>query len=588
VNIVKIPPLKGKPFQYPTIRVINPGKGLNTLASPEMIADQEASDLQNVVFTELGTVTKGPGVTSWGVSLASNPKGLGSFTTQAGNHYVVTVDGSLLKHTSSASDSWTTIAGASLTANQDTTFTQLRTNSAAAAVSNASLGNYPVGTDALFVWNGVDGGNYWDGTTWHKPGTIPSAAFSIFYSGVHVCAGTSTNPSRLYFSDPNDSTQFVSSGWANPGVPTEPPSPNNPTDIPGTTSAATISGAVPKILDISPRDGDKITGLAKFNNVLIVFKNRSIWQVTIDPSSGSLSATAIITYLGAVSHRSIDNIDNDVFYLSSLGWFTLGYQESFYNIIRTNELSQRIHPLIQTINPTNLPRVSSIYYPYRFYSSFASGGSTTNNLTAVYDKRYDAWSKLNYITAESFTVFYDSTNTQHLLYADDTSANVWEISESAYNNNGVAIDAYWQSKAFDGGQPELYKRWIDITVYFRQLTGVVTVSVFADDATLVHQSTIGVAGLNGGIASTGPIGSELLGGNSSANTVGDSFPSNVTTSTTPTTNVPYRIRISTKSRTLMVKVEEPSDLQSTFALLGFAMTYRPYSHFVYPSNLKIQ
>lgn len=586
---VTIPPKKGKPFQYPTIRVVNPGKGLNILASNEVIDDHEASDLNNVVFTELGSVTKGPGVTPWGTGLSNKPKGLGSFNTTGGTHYVVTVDGTQVKTTTAASGTWTAITGATMTASQDTTFTQLRTTSAGAAVSNSSMA-YAVGTDALFVFNGTDPGSYIDGSLgWHRPGTIPSAQFSIFYSGFHICAGTATNPNRLYISDPADGTQFTRASWASPGVPKVPPLPDNPTDVPGTTVAGSL-GAGPNIIDIQPRDGDVITGLAKFSGALIIFKSRSIYQLVFDPASGDPTITPIITYLGAVSHRSIDNIDNDLFYLSTLGWFTLGYQNSFYNIIRTNELSQRIHPLVATINPANLARVTSLYQPYLFYSSFASGGSPTNNLTVVYDKRYDAWSKLNYITAESFTTFYDSTNTQHLLYADDTSAQVWEISSANFSNNGAAIDAYWQSKAFNGGQPEVYKRWIDITITFRQITGTVNVTVYADNQTLVHSSTISSQSTNGGIGATGYVATELFGGNSSNNTVGDPFPigSGSSSLTTATTNIPYRIRISTVSRTLMFKVEEPTDVNNTFSLVGFALTYQPYSHFKFPSAQKIQ
>src|ERR1019366_7481375 len=148
---VVIPPKRGKPFQYPVIRVVNPGKGLNILASNEVIDDHEASDLNNVVFGELGSVTKGPGVQSWGTGLSNNPRGLGSFNTTGGSHYVITVDGTQIKYTQSRTDAWTAITGATMTATKDTTFTQLRTTSAAAAVSNASL-VYSQGTDALFVW----------------------------------------------------------------------------------------------------------------------------------------------------------------------------------------------------------------------------------------------------------------------------------------------------------------------------------------------------------------------------------------------------------------------------------------------------
>lgn len=585
-----IPPKRGKPFQYPTVRVINPGKGLNTLASNEVIQDQEASDLNNIVITELGSVTKSPGKAAWGTGLVNNPKGLGSFNTAAGNHYVVTVDGTVLKYTTASTSAWTTISGYSFTASKDTSFTQVRTTSAAANGSNASL-SYAGSTDALFVWNGTDPGTYWDGTSLKRPGTIPSAAFSIFYAGYHIAAGTSTNQNRLYISDGNDASTFTRTGWASPGTPKDPPLPDNPTDVPGTTVAgATPVATPPNIIDIQPRDGDAITGLAKFNGVLIIFKNRAIYQMSLDPNSGTPTITPIITYLGAVSHKSIDNIDNDLFYLSTLGWFTLGYQQSFYNIIRTNELSQRIHPIVSTINPVNLSRVASIYQPYRFYSSVASGGSSTNNLTLVYDKRYDAWTKMDYIQAQAFTVFYDSNNAQHLLYADDTTNQVWEISESFLSDNGNAINSYWQSKAFNAGTPEVYKRWIDITLTFRQITGNIYITVYADNSTLIHSSVINSQSYNGGIGATGTFGTELWGGNDSSNTNGDPYPAGSGSSSLvpATTNIPYRIRINTKSRTLMFKVSEPNDINNTFSLVGFALTYQPYSHFSFPSSQKIQ
>lgn len=588
---MRIPPLRVKPTQYPTIRVVNPGKGLNTLVSAELIDDHEASDLNNVVFTEAGTVTKGPGVTSWGTGLSNDPRGLGSFHSQGGTRQVVTVDGGRVKSTTTASSTWTAAAGATLTSNVPITFTSARTNP-----------NSSTGADVLFIWDGTTSGCYYDGTTVTRPGTMPSASFSMFFNGLHVAAGTSTNTSRLYIADINQGQatgvslafQAGTESWFTFTTPnfnatltaTIPPNPDNPTDVPGATVAG-ASGVLPQIIDINPGDGDQITGLAKFQNSIIVFKKRSIYQLAISQTGPVV--TQINTYLGAVSHRSIDNVENDVFYLTTLGWMTLGYQEGYYTIIRTNELSVRIHPLIATINPANLTNVSAIYQPYWFLCSVPTGGSSFNNLTVVYDKRYDAWSKLDYINAESFTVYTDSSQVQHLLYTDATSAAVWEIQQygSVTTNNGTAISSHWVSKTYDGGMPELMKFWIDVTLYFRQLAGTITVTIYTDNGIVAHTSTIGGQQFNGGIAATGYIGSELYGGNSSTNAVGDPYPANsASAGQIITSNVPYRIQLSVQSRTLMIKIEE--DTVNTFGYLGHALTYRPMSHFVFDSNYIIQ
>lgn len=588
---IKIPPLKAKPAQYPTIRVINPGKGLNTLVSAELIDDHEASDLNNVVFSEAGTVIKGPGIKTWGTGLSNNPRGLGSLHTQSGTRQVVTVDGGIVKHTTLNSDTWTAASGASLTSNVPVTFTSARTN------PNATSGK-----DVLYIWDGTLGGCYYDGSTVTRPGTMPSASYSIFFNGVHIASGTSTNTSRLYISDINlgqatgvslafiagtDSwSTFVTNTFSATLTATIPPSPNNPVDVPGATVAG-ASGTLPLIIDVNPGDGDSITGLAKFQGSVIVFKKRAIYQLTFT-SSGPV-ITLINTYLGAVSHRSIDNVENDVFYLTTLGWFTLGYQEGYYTIIRTNELSVRIHPLIATINTANLTQVAALYQPYWFMSSIPSGGSTYNNITVIYDKRYDAWTKLDYVHAESFTVYEDANAAQHLLYTDANATTIWEIDQTISTNNGNAIDAYWQSKAYDGGMPELMKFWIDVTLYFRQVNGTVSVSLFGDNNELLHSSVISGAGssFNGGIASTGAIGTELYGGNSNVNTNGDPYPSNAgSSSVTASANVAFRIQLSTQSRIMMVKIEE--DTTNTFGYLGHALTYRPMSHFVFDSNYIVQ
>jgi hypothetical protein len=541
--VVPIPPKKGRPTQYPSIKVLNPGGGLNNLISDNLIEDKEASDLNNIQFVESGAPGKTTGKSVWGSGLSNNPKGLATFTSDAGSRFVCTIDGTALVTTTAASGTWTTVSGVTFTASQETTFTQARSK--------------------LFIFNGTDGGAWWDGTTLSRPGTIPSAKFSIFYQGVHVAAGTSTNTSRLYLSQPDDATKFTRAAGTL----------SDSTGVPGAT---VFSGTTANFIDVQTADGDKITGLAKFKDMLVVFKERAIYSMTLD-SSGNPVITPLINYLGAVSHRSIDNVDNDVFYLSRLGWFVLGYEANYLNVVRTNELSARVHPDVETINPANLAKVCSIYSPYRFFSSYPSGGSTTNNKTITYDKRFQAWSKLDIVHANAFTVFVDSTNTQHLLFASDDEAKVYEL-DSNYSDNGSAISAYWVSKAFDAGQPDLYKRWIDLTLLFRQISGTISITVYADNNAIVHSSSIPSGSVDGGIGQA-TWGGEVFGGNiSSTSTATDS---------TATSNVPYRIRINTTSRTLKVKVANANN-NETFILLGLSLTYRPYSHFKFPSTLKIQ
>lgn len=536
---VKIPPKKTI-AKIPEIRVLNPGRGLNNLVSDSLIKDQESSDLQNIQFVESGCVSKSYGFTAVGTGLSNNPKGLAAFYVSTANRYVLTVDGTQLKYLNSGT--WTAISGASFTAGQEVNFVQCN--------------------DTLYVWDGDNSGcALTSGLSLSRLTTAPNAQFGIWYSGVQCVAGVPNRPNRLYISDSTTSAgDFTNASGTL----------SNSTEVP---TATVFAGTGAKFVDINPGDGDVITGLAKFQNVLVIFKEHSIWQLTFD-TSGSTVVSQISASQGCVSHKSVDNVENDVFYLSRDGYYVLGNEPNYYNVIRSNELSNRINPTIQTISSGNLDRAASIFYNFRFYSSIASGGTSYNNKTLTYDRRYLGWSINDHIHANSFTEFIDSSGDRHLYYASDDEAKVYEIETGTYNSNGAAISSYWTSKAFDAGDFEIYKRWIDITLYFRQILGTITVTIYADNNDIVKQTTISSSTSATGSMGTSLIGEELLGGTGEASD-GNS-----------TNNIPYRIKINSKSRTLKIKISN-DNVDENFTMLGFVITYINYGHYSFPSTLKI-
>jgi hypothetical protein len=334
-----------------------------------------------------------------------------------------------------------------------------------------------------------------------------------------------------------------------------------------------FAGTDSNYIDINAGDGDKVTGFSKFQNVLVIFKERSTFQLTFD-SSGNPSVTQITAARGAVSHKSIDTVDNDVFFLSRDGFYVLGNEPNYYSAIRTNELSVRVKPIIDTITENNLSKCSAVYYQNKYYASIPTGGTSTNNKTLVYDKRYLAWSVLNHITANSWIDYIDSSNIRHFYFADDTTPYIYEIN-TGYNSNGTAINSYWTSKSFDAGKYDIYKRWVDITLLFRQVVGTVTITIYTDsDSTAAV--TVNLASTTDTTGSLGRalMGNQIMGGTGNAQ------------SGTQTADVPYRIKINKKARTVKVKVSN-SNNNETFTLLAFVFTYIPYSHYSFPSSQKI-
>lgn len=558
----RIPAKSGGHTQYQELNVINPGKGLNTLISDNLIDDKEASSLENIMYVESGAPAKSYGFTEVGTgTLTNNPRGIAYFSdTIGGNKYLYTIDGTTLKYLAGAT--WTALAGV-------------------VVFDSASQINFTQARGALYVLDGVNaiakvasGGS---GGTLTRNGHAPKAKFSVFYQGRHYAAGVDGQPNRLYISKTTDAAEFtVTTAGTQPQPDNSNDADSGGPNVPGATafSADAPGNANANVIDINKFDGDKITALAKFQDVLVIFKERSIYQMTLD-SSGVPVISPISKNYGCVSHRSVDNVENDVFFLTRNGIYVLGNEPNFYNVIRTNELSSRIHPEVDAINPTNYTNATALFHQYVYYLGIPSGGVTTNNRTLTYDRRFLAWSKLSHINPECFTLYTDSTNTDVIYFTSANSAKVYKFTTN-YDSNGAAISAQWTSKSFDLGDFNSYKRWIDVTILFRQLVGTVTINVYSDNGTLAKTVTVASSG-------SGGLGTNILGGGDMLGGTVTSGSSGVTTSST---NVPYRLKLNKKSRTIKIQISN-GRINETFVILGLSFRYRKYSAFSWPSSLKI-
>lgn len=545
----KIRPRRRQPVS-PRLKVINPGKGLNVQVSDNLIDNREASDLQNISFVEAGGISKRTGFTQLGDDLSNNPRGLGTYTDTNSSKYVCTIDGTALKYLKDASTTWTAATGDTFTTGKTTTFTQAQAK--------------------LFIWNGTDGGAYFDGSAVTRPGTMPKAKFGIYFKGYHMASGVDGQPNRLYIAEDSDVTDFTNASGAS--------TLNNSTEVPGASSFTDTANPGPaEFIDVDKNDGDKITGLATFQDSLVIFKERSIHQLTLD-SSGTPSIALVTRSLGCVSHKSIENAENDVFFLSRRGVYVLGNEPQFFTAIRTNELSARVNPRIKLISEASLNLSSAIYFDYKYWLGVPEGGTTANNILWTYDRRFLAWSKseASSFNAESFTVLIDSSNRERLLFASSSSAKVFEVTQ-AYNDNGSAIDAYWISKAFDNNDFDITKRWMYCRLQFRQISGAISIEVYTDNDTLAASASIPAPESAGELGSMG-LGEELLGGNPEDQSFSGT--------TSGSINVPYQIKIGKKSRTIKVKISNNS-VNQNFVLTGLVFEFQPLSPYVFPSSNKL-
>jgi hypothetical protein len=551
---ITIPARKSVKKTWPSVTITNPGMGLNNVISDEYIQNEEASDLLNIQYVEAGNPAKRNGYQTVGSGLGTNPKGLASFyPTIAGvrTPYLLTIDGTALSYLNGST--WTTISGASFTTGKNTTFVQCR--------------------DELFIWNGTEAGaKLTSGLVLSRPTTTVSASFGIFFNSRQIVAGVATQPNRLYISNSTDSSDFtVATGGTAP-------QPDNVTDAPGASVFAGTPGySEANLIDVSKNDGDRITGLAKLQNAVIIFKERSIYQLTFG-SDGTPTITLVNAAVGCVSHRSIDTVENDIFFLSRNGYYSIGNEPNYFQVFRTKELSVKVHPTLATITSSNLGTAASIFYGYVFYGSIATGGTTTNNTTLTFDRRYGAWSKWNNVSANSWTEFIDSTGSSHLYLAADNAAQVYEIVQGTYSDNGTAIAGQWTSKAINFGDISLYKRILYIDFEFRQIVGSVTLNVYTDGGTLASTTSLSYS-----TDTTGTVGSEMWGDPVWGGSSGATTSASVSTSSS---NIPYRLPVNKEARTVKVQISN-GNLNETFVFLGMKIFYRPYDVQKFPSAQKL-
>lgn len=536
--------------QYKEIRTINPSRGLNLLIADILSNDKEATiGTKNIEYVEGGAARKRMGYVAVGTGLGIAPKGLSQFMSDSANYPITTDAGTLKKYQSGV---WTALTGVTVDTTANITMTPL--------------------WDKTYAWDKTNGGVVFDGTSVTRPGTMPKAEASVIYKGYHVAFGVPGQGFRLYLAPPKEPSRFTR---LNPAVDPNDVSLNDAINVPGAT--VFLGDDSPRAIDINKNDGQKVTGLGFFQDVLIVFKERSIYQLYFNSANGFVVERITSSY-GCVAHGSIASVENDCYFLTDKGVYVLGNEPNYYASIRTNELSSRVKPYIQRINPAHYARCRAFYHDDRYFLSVPLDTSTTCNIMIVYDRRFYAWAVWDNLRANDLYVFRDrdGDGKTHFYFTEYGSANMCEFTPGAYNDKGVAIEATFITRAFEGKAVDREKYWFALRPIFRLTTGSVQISYITEYGSQGRPVALSPT-LTGGLAVDQYGG--LLFGTSQQDTYTDSDLGLAGTSgasassETDTSHTVFDISIGIDSRTLKVKFTN-NGLNETFTLLGWVILYR--------------
>lgn len=194
-------------------------------------------------------------------------------------------------------------------------------------------------------------------------------------------------------------------------------------------------------------DKEKITGFAKQYDFLVIEKESSKgnMQYTLDANGkASFPTKPLNDQIGTIAPKSIQVINNNPMSLDRTGVYQL-VQSSVRDERNTVLVSENVNA--QLLKETGLDKAISIDYNRKYWLAI-------NSKVYVYDYAIGEWYIYDNIPA---SCFLESNGELYFggegrLYRFKKETEVYP-----YNDDGVAINAYWKSKYFTFGADEVLK-----------------------------------------------------------------------------------------------------------------------------------
>lgn len=285
------------------------------------------------------------------------------------------------------------------------------------------------GGDATLSWSGVIA-SPWDTT---DAVNAPSGQYIETYKDRVYIAGNTGNPDRLFFST-----------------------------ISSTAGTITWSNST-QYLDVNPEDGNVITGLGKISNLLIIFKERSLYRW-----NGTATDAEVIVDVGCTSNESIAAGKNSqLFFFNPSGIYIT---DGGYPL----EISRPIYDWIQAISPSFYTEVSGVCDDDHYYchvGNITKGGRTYNNVILVYTMSSKNWAVYQMGDSFRFMARYRASTGTVSTIGGDTSGEVQTLFSSATTDNGKSIVYEHESKEFEIDSRATTKSIVNMVVYMANGAG---------------------------------------------------------------------------------------------------------------------
>jgi hypothetical protein len=391
--------------------------GQNSSDLADVIESSQGVSVKNAVITKKGQLSKRKGEALFANDVGSTAfTGSGLFVPDVNTKFVTVASGVSVARTGITGANWVVVNPSNnLTAGKDTEFVQAN--------------------NLLFILNGYDNTAWYTGSLW-TPSTgaatsPPVATTAIWLRNYMFYAGNSTYPDWVYFSN-NLAPQTMT-----------------PTDI----------------IKVNTGDGQKIVKLEPFKlNELIVYKERSIF--IIDISGAVLSGWTVqpvTTVIGCIAPRSVVNVGNDHWFLSSDPIAVRSLVRSQYDKILVEMLSTPIQDLFDgtgevSINKTYVNKACAVLFDNKYLLAIPTGTSSYNDYVIVFDLVTKSWFHITGWYPSSWVVvnnrlFYTDASTGQMV--ECLTGSTGDITSNSTVTTAISME--YVSKNIDFDNSNNYK-----------------------------------------------------------------------------------------------------------------------------------
>jgi hypothetical protein len=396
------------------------GNGLNLTDKEDAVSEADAIDARNVTFTTRGAV--------------QSRDGYAAFTSPALTNRVATLD---VFYTSTGTKQ--------LLAGCGTRLEGINTSGAvvasATALTSGATWDFArfgaPGSEVAYAGNANDTIRKWSGAAWSAPANMPKAgslAVMAVDAGNRLVAGrfevttggptggaSTSNPSRVYFSNPGDPETW--------GI-------NN-------------------YVDFTPGDGEKVQAVIAWREFTLIFKETKFFVVygTSTDATGNpvFNYRTIDAGVGCASPRAVCALADGVYFMDRRGVYrTTGSEPQL--------VSHSIDPIFLggstvyytggALNHAQIALCAMWSHEQRVYLAFPSGTGTSCDRLLVYDTIGEWWSIFD-IPASCGTSFRISDQAELCFGYAAGSNHIGRSSSSQTSDAGAAIISWWRSGWFD-------------------------------------------------------------------------------------------------------------------------------------------